>query len=165
MKKITFNRSSGPTIGVELEVQLLDPETLELVPLAPDILKKVPQELKDRIKPEFIQSMVEINTDVCSTVAEVEKDLKGTYNKLNDIAEGLGTVLSLSSIHPFSKSSDQKVSEKLRYKKIMDELQLVGRQFITQGLHVHIGVTDEEEAIKINNNLRIYLPVLLALTT
>ncbi len=164
MKKITFNRSSGPTIGVELEVQLLDPETLELVPLAPDILKKVPQELKDRIKPEFIQSMVEINTDVCSTVAEVEKDLKGTYNKLNDIAEGLGTVLSLSSIHPFSKSSDQKVSEKLRYKKIMDELQLVGRQFITQGLHVHIGVTDEEEAIKINNNLRIYLPVLLALT-
>ena len=152
-------------MGVELEVQILDPETLELVPLAPEILNKVPPELKDRIKPEFIQSMVEINTDICSTMAEVEKDLKGTYNKLNDIAEGVGVVLSLSSIHPFSKSSDQKVSEDLRYKKIMDDLQLVGRQFITQGLHIHIGVTDEEEVIKINNNLRIYLPVLLALTT
>ncbi len=165
MGNITFNRSSGPTIGVELEVQVLDNETLELVPLAPEILKKVPPELKNRIKPEFIQSMVEINTDICSTVAEVEKDLKGTYNTLNNIAEELGATLFLSSIHPFSKSSDQKVSEDFRYKKIMDELQLVGRQFITQGLHVHIGVTDEEEAIQINNNLRIYLPVLLALTT
>jgi len=165
MENITFNRSSGPTIGVELEIQILDPETLELAPLAPDILKKVPPKLKNRIKPEFIQSMVEINTDICSTVAEVEKDLKGTYSKLNDIAEGLGAVLFLSSIHPFSKSGDQKVSEDFRYKRIMDELQLVGRQFITQGLHVHIGVTDEEEAIKINNTLRIYLPVLLALTT
>ena len=70
---------------------------------APDILKKVPQSMKERIKPEFIQSMVEINTDICSSVAEVEKDLKGTYSKLNDIAEGSGAALFLSSIHPFSK--------------------------------------------------------------
>ena len=165
MKNITFNKSSGPTIGVEIEVQILDPKTLELAPLAPEILKKVPPELKNRIKPEFIKSMVEINTDICSTVAEVEKDLKKTYNKLNDITEGLGAVLFLSSIHPFSKSGNQTVSEDTRYKRIMDELQIVGRQFITQGLHVHIGVTDADEAIKINNNLRIYLPVLLALTT
>ncbi len=165
MEKITFNKSSRPTIGVELEVQILDHETFELSPLAPEILEKVPPSMKERIKPEFIQSMVEINTDVCSTVAEVEKDLKRTYNKLNDIADGLGATLFLSSIHPFSKSSDQKVSDNSRYKKIMDELQLVGRRFITQGLHVHIGVNDEEEVIKINNNLRIYLPILLALTT
>lgn len=165
MERITFNRSPAPTVGVELEVQILDAETLELVSLAPEILKMVPPSLKERIKPEFIQSMVEINTDICSSVAEVEKDLRSSYALLNDIAEGLGATLFTVSLHPFSKSTDQKVSDDPRYKRIMNDLQLIGKRFITQGLHVHIGVDDEEKVIKVCNNLRIYLPILLALTT
>jgi carboxylate-amine ligase len=77
----------------------------------------------------------------------------------------MGATLHSVSLHPFSKSSDQVISDHPRYKRIMNELQLVGRRFISQGLHVHIGVDDEEKVIKVNNNLRIYLPVLLALTT
>jgi carboxylate-amine ligase len=83
--QITFNKSPAPTIGVELEIQILDSETLELTSRAPEILKMVPPSLKERIKQEFIQSMVEINTGICSTVAEVEKDLRGTYSFLSDI--------------------------------------------------------------------------------
>jgi carboxylate-amine ligase len=165
METITFNRSPAPTIGVELELQILDQETLELTSLSPEILKMVPDAKRERIKPEFIQSMVEINTGICSSVAEVEKDLKETYALLNDITEGMGGILYSTSLHPFSKVKDQKVSDHPRYKKIMDELQLVGRRFISQGLHVHIGVDDEEKVIKVNNNMRIYLPILLALTT
>jgi carboxylate-amine ligase len=66
---LTFNRSTSPTIGVELEIQVLDAETLSLTPLVPEILKMVHPSLKEKIKPEFINSMVEINTKVCSTVA------------------------------------------------------------------------------------------------
>ena len=165
MEQLKFNKSPAPTIGVELELQLLDPETLELKSLSHEILSMVPETKKERIKPEFIQSMVEINTGICSTVAEVEKDLKETYAMLRDITEASGAVLYAASLHPFSKIKDQRVSDHPRYKKIMDELQIVGRRFISQGLHVHIGVDDEEKVIKVNNNMRIYLPILLALTT
>jgi len=165
MEPIQFNKSPAPTIGVELELQLLDAETLELKSVSNDILTMVPETRKERIKPEFIQSMVEINTGICSSVAEVEKDLRETYGMLNDIAEAAGVVLYSTSLHPFSKINDQRVSDHPRYQRIMDELQIVGRRFISQGLHVHIGVDDEEKVIKVNNNMRIYLPILLALTT
>lgn len=165
MEPVKFNKSPAPTIGVELELQIIDPETLELKSLSHDILSMVPDSRKERIKPEFIQSMVEINTGICSSVAEVEKDLKETYAMLSDITEASGGLLYSASLHPFSKINDQKVSDHPRYKRIMDELQIVGRRFISQGLHVHIGVDDEEKVIKVNNNMRIYLPILLALTT
>jgi carboxylate-amine ligase len=165
MEKLTFNKSSSPTIGVELEIQLLDPETYELIPGAPKILEMVPTFLKRQIKPEFIQSMVEINTGICATVAEVEKDIKNIYKYLQDITQRSGVALYFASLHPFSKYPDQKVSDSPRYRRIMNDLQLVGRRFISQGLHVHIGVDDEEKVIKVNNNLRIYLPILLSLTT
>jgi carboxylate-amine ligase len=165
MEKLIFNKSPNPTIGVEIEIQILDAETLQLSPGAPEILKMVHSSMKEKIKPEFIKSMVEINTKICSNVSEVEDDLKNTFSHLRDIAEGLGTNLYLTSLHPFSKSSHQAVADHPRYSRIMNELQLIGRRFITQGLHVHIGVDDEEKVIKVNNNMRIYLPLLLALTT
>ncbi len=165
MEELIFNRSPDPTIGVELEIQILDNKTLELDPLAPEILSSLPPALKDRIKPEFIRSMVEINTAICSDVTEVEKDLMASYRWLEETAGGLGAELFAVSLHPFSKYRDQKLSDHPRYAKIMEELQLIGRRFITQGLHVHIGVPDEETVIRVNNSLRIYLPILLALTT
>ena len=164
MEKLIFNKSPAPTIGVEMEIQILDSGTFELTSLAPEILKRVPPSLKGQIKQEFIRSMVEINTGVCSTVADVEADLRNVYSHLSEISEDLGAVLYSASLHPFSKYSDQEVTDNARYKKIMDELQLVGKRFISQGLHVHIGVDDEEKAIKVNNNLRLYIPILLALT-
>lgn len=165
MEELVFKRSPAPTIGVEFEVQILDKKTLSLAPLAPEILNRVPSSFKERIKPEFISSMVEINTDICSTVADVEKDLKATYEYLRKITEEIDATLYSTSLHPFSPCPEQVVSEHPRYKRIMNELQLVGRRFITQGLHVHIGVDDREKVIKANNTLRIYLPILLALTT
>ena len=153
MERLAFNKSPEPTIGVELELQILDAETCELTSLAPDILDRVSPVFRERIKPEFIQSMVEINTGICSTVADVEKDLLTTYAHLNEITEGLGGALYATSLHPFSRVTDQLVSSHPRYERIMNELQLVGRRFISQGLHVHIGVEDEEKVIKTNNNL------------
>jgi carboxylate-amine ligase len=165
MDKIVFNSSIAPSIGVEVEIQILDAETLQLASRSPDVLKMVRPSMKEKIKPEFISSMVEINTKICSSVSDVEADLKSSVNYLNDIVEGLDAKLYFTSLHPFSRGSDQSVSDHPRYKKIMNELQLVGRRFISQGLHVHIGVDDKEKVIKVNNIMRIYLPILLALST
>lgn len=165
MDEIRFNSSPAPTIGVEIEIQILDNESFGLTSLAPAILKMVHPSLTTRIKKEFIQSMVEINTKICSSVAEVEEDLKSTFDHLNSITEGLGGSLYMASLHPFSAGPEQAVSDDQRYKRIMNELQLVGRRFITQGLHVHIGVDDREKVVKINNAMRIYLPIILALST
>jgi carboxylate-amine ligase len=165
MDEIVFNNSIAPTIGVEVEIQILDAETLHLASLAPDVLKMVHPSMNEKIKPEFISSMVEINTKICSSVSDVESDLKSTINHLNDIVEGLDAKLYFTSLHPFSRGSDQTVSDHVRYKKIMNELQLVGRRFISQGLHVHIGVDDREKVIRVNNIMRVYLPILLALST
>jgi carboxylate-amine ligase len=165
MDEIVFNRSDAPTIGVEIEFQILDGQSLELAPLSPHILRMVRPPYQERFKTEFITSMLEINTGICSTVSEVEDDLRRSYGHLTDIAEGFGATLYAASLHPFSRGAEQSVSDHPRYRRIMQELQVVGRRFITQGFHVHIGVDEREKAIVLNNKMRIYLPILLALST
>jgi carboxylate-amine ligase len=163
--QIRFNISKPYTLGVELEFQLLDPATLDLTPAAPAILAQVGPDKRNRIKPEFIQSMLEINTDICSSVAEVADDLTELFHLTEKFAAKAGCLLYAASLHPFAASAAQLTTSDARYINILDELQLVGRRFITQGLHVHVGMPDGETAIKVCDQIRIYLPVFLALTT
>ncbi|MFO7606301.1 MAG: YbdK family carboxylate-amine ligase [Desulfurivibrionaceae bacterium] len=162
---ITFQGSRPYTIGVELELQLLDRRTLDLAQRAEAILALVPVELGGRIKPEFIRSMVEINTEICDSLAEVEKDLTALYRQVEELAGRNDCLLYAASLHPFALSRDQQLSADPRYRRIMDDLQLVGRRFITQGLHVHIGLPDGKTAIRVCDGIRKYLPILLALST
>jgi len=162
---ITFNRSTPYTLGVEIEFQLLEPATLNLTPAAPALLAAVPADLRLRIKQEFIQSMVEINTDICATVGEVEAGLTELYTILDKLARENNCLLYAASLHPFAKSSAQRTTEDVRYNRILNDLQLVGRRFITQGLHVHVGMPDGETAIRVCDEIRLYLPIFLALST
>jgi len=162
---ITFNRSTPYTLGVEIEFQLLDPTTLDLTPAAPALLAAVPADLQLRIKQEFIQSMVEINTDICATVGEVEAGLTKLYTVLDKLARKNNCLLYAASLHPFAKSSAQRTTDDVRYNRILNDLQLVGRRFITQGLHVHVGMPDGETAIRVCDEIRLYLPIFLALST
>lgn len=162
---ITFNRSTPFTLGVEIEFQLLDPATLDLTSAAPALLAAVPTDRQHRIKQEFIQSMVEINTEICATVAEVEAGLTDLYAVLENLARQNNCLLYAASLHPFAKSSEQRTTDDPRYGRILADLQLVGRRFITQGLHVHVGMPDEETAIRVCDEIRLYLPIFLALST
>jgi len=162
---VEFKSNRNFTIGVELEFQLLSPENMELVPAAPALLKKVPVNLRERIKQEFIQSMVEVTTDVCSSMDEVEEDLSSTIRILESLCQKENVVTFAASLHPYSKARDQRLSSNERYKEILDELQIVGRRLITQGLHVHVGLPDGQTAIKVFDQIRIFLPLLLALST
>ena len=162
---IEFKSSSDPTIGVEIELQFIDVNTLDLKNLAPKVLSDIDKKFSNRIKYELFESMIEINTDICSNVAEVERDITQSLNHLEEILKSYKATLNCMSLHPFAKGKNQNISNNSRYQSIMQDLQIIGRRFITQGLHVHIGVDDCEKVIRINNALRIYLPLLLALST
>jgi len=124
----------------------------------------VPAELKERIKPEFIRSMIEVNTEVCSTMDQVKENLTYLIQQAEKIANENNCLLFATSLHPFAKYDDQVVSSHPRYNRIMDDLQLVGRRFITQGLHVHVGMDNHEDAIRVCDSIRLFLPILLSLT-
>ncbi len=161
---LKFQSSPNPTIGVEIELQLIDTKTFGLNNIASKVLAEVNNKFSNKIRIEFIQSMIEINTSVCATVEEVEKDIKETLTYLDEILTNYKSMFSCTSLHPFSQGKKQIISDNSRYKRIMNDLQIVGKRFISQGLHVHIGIEDKEKAIQVNNALRIYLPSLLALS-
>ena len=163
-KAVEFKASKPFSLGVEIELQILDRKSLNLVPRAPEILAMVPAGLKDRIKPEFIRSMIEVNTDVCDNMDQVKDNLTQLIRLAEKLADKNGCLLFATSLHPFALNSDQQLSAHPRYMRIMDELQLVGRRFITQGLHVHVGMSDCDAAVRVCDNIRLFLPILLALT-
>lgn len=158
-----FKSNKTFTTGVELEIQLIDLKSMDLVPMAPEILKNLSDD-KNTFKPEFIQSMVEITTSVCNSMDEIRADLQKGLIRLEDTAAKLGCATHVSSLHPFALSGRQLLTEDQRYKKILGELQIIGRRMITQGLHVHVGMPDGETAIKVFDKIRIFLPFFLALS-
>ncbi len=162
---LQFTPNEHYTIGVEIEFQVISKKTLNLVPLAPVLLKNSPDILAPRITHEFIQSILELQTGICKNVQDVENDLMQTCSMAEELAEDNDCLLFASSLHPFAKHTDQVLTENERYQKIMGELQILGRRFISQGLHVHIGVRDGDTAMRVCNILQLYLPLLLALTT
>jgi carboxylate-amine ligase len=165
MAQLVFNPSPSHTIGVELEIQIISNKGLALAQKASEILSSVDPQFMLKIKPEFIQSMVEINTSICQNLKDVDRDLTESYKYLEEKAQALNTSLHCTSLHPFSPGSEQHLTDHPRYRRIMNELQLVGIRFITQGFHVHIGIDSGEKAIRATDNIRNFLPILLALTT
>ncbi len=152
------------TLGVEVEFQLLDPQTLDLTHSAPEILTITSKEYGDRIKKEFIQSMVEVTTGICADPQGVSHDMGETIRVLEKAAGRAGCVIHAASLHPYARVADQRVSDEQRYRDILDELQIVARRLITQGLHVHVGMPDGETAIRVFDRMRALLPLFLALT-
>ncbi len=163
-KALSFKKSKNFTVGIEVEFQLLHKTNLGLVPKALEILSGLPQEISGRIKPEFIQSMVEVNTGVCTNIDEAKADLEDSIRYLEKVAKECECSIFASSLHPFSRYEDQKLFPDMRYQEILEELQIIGKRLITQGLHCHIGLDSGKRAIKVFDNLRPFLPILLALS-
>lgn len=163
-RDLQFVKSSSYSLGVEIEFQTLDKNTYDLAPLAPILLENAPGLLQPRLSPEFIQSILEIQTGICFSLRDVENDLMQTVSLAEELAEENNAILFAASLHPFAKYREQLLTTDARYEAIMQELQMVGRRFITQGLHVHVGMPDGEAAVRVCNHIQAYLPILLALT-
>ncbi|MEN8189791.1 MAG: YbdK family carboxylate-amine ligase [Thermodesulfobacteriota bacterium] len=161
---IHFAPSNPFTLGVELEFQTLDRETLNLAPLAPILLDSAPAILQPRITHEWIRSILEIRTGICRSVFDVENDLLQTCSMAEELAADHNCLLFAASLHPFADPKDQILTADNRYERIMEELQIVGRRFISQGFHVHVGMKDGDNAIKCCDLIQPYLPLFVALS-
>lgn len=161
-KKIMFEQF---TLGIEEEFQIIDPETRELKSHVSEILEEGKLLLGEKIKPEMIQSMIEVGTGICHNVQEAREDITKLRCIISGLAKNKGMAIVAASTHPFSKWSDQTIFEDERYEFIVEELQMVARSLLIFGLHVHVGIESLERRIQIMNGARYFLPHVLALTT
>ena len=164
MDPITFTSNAAPTLGIELELALVDEKTMALSNSIERVLERVPEQYAGNIKPELMQSYVEINTGVCYTVDEAERDLREKLLALQEVTDGMGLRLYWAGTHPFSHWRDQRVSPSDRYAKLVDSLQDMARQLVCFGLHVHVGVDSGDKAVMICDRIMRHLPTLLALS-
>ncbi len=160
----TFNGNQSHTLGVEIELQLVDAESLALSNSVQQILDRVPQKWADKIKPELMQSYCEFNSDVCATVKEVEPDLVEKLQWGQSVAQELGLKFVWAGTHAFSPWHEQEYSTGDRYEWLTHVMQDISRRLVAFGLHVHVGVNSGDKAIQLCDRLLRHLPTLLALS-
>jgi glutamate---cysteine ligase / carboxylate-amine ligase len=153
------------TLGIEEEFQIVDPVTRELKSHVSEILEEGKLLLGEKVKPEMIQSMIEVGTGVCANIQEARDDISKLRCIISGLARNKGLAIVAASTHPFSKWSDQEIFDDERYEFIVEELQMVARSLLIFGLHVHVGIESLERRIQIMNSARYFLPHVLALTT
>jgi YbdK family carboxylate-amine ligase len=161
---IVFKGSEAPTLGVEIEVQVVD----EAGALASDTAAtKILASLDGApgYKHELLECTVEVITDVCPTVNHVRKDLGDKLERLIEVADGLGYRIMCSGTHPFSSWADQTVSPDPRYHRLIEDCQWTARRLLIFGVHTHVGLASGEEAIAIGNSLGTFIPHFLALSS
>ncbi|MFN3651820.1 MAG: YbdK family carboxylate-amine ligase [Armatimonadota bacterium] len=164
MGKLEFRANDRPTLGVELEVALVDAESMALTSGISRVLEQVPAALEESIKPELMQCYLEINSCVCGTVADAERDLSEKIRVVERITDDLGLRILWSGTHPFSRWSEQELTPTARYQMLLDLLQDTARQLVTFGLHVHVGVDSGDKAVMVCDRILPYLPLLLAVS-
>ncbi|MDX2379204.1 MAG: glutamate--cysteine ligase [Acidimicrobiia bacterium] len=166
---IDFTRNDRPTVGVELELHLVDAETGDLVSASNELLailgEGFPGGEHPKAKHELFQSTIEIITGICETAEEARADLQATLDELCATAEPLGIRIVSSGTHPFAIARSQNISPDPRYHALVEAMQWPARRLLICGLHVHVGVRDGERAIFIINELQRHLPIFLALSS
>jgi carboxylate-amine ligase len=152
------------TLGIEEELQIIDPETRELRSHIQQILADGKMILKEQVKPELHQSIVELGTEICTDARDARQQIVNLRSELAKLAAQHGLKIASAGTHPFSHWMDQLITVHERYATIVKDMQQVARCILVFGLHVHVGIPDREEAIDIMNQARYFLPHLYALS-
>jgi carboxylate-amine ligase len=153
------------TLGIEEEFQIVDPVTRELRSHIEEIIEGGKIILKERVRPELHQSVVEVGTDICQDIADARRSVTGLRRDLAGLAKKSNLRIAAGGTHPFSHWHDQKISVGERYQGVLNDLQQIARANLIFGLHVHIGMPDRETAIQLQNVARYFLPHIFALST
>jgi carboxylate-amine ligase len=153
------------TLGVEEEYMVMDPLTGELKSHEQRIVHEGQKIIKDKVKAEMHQAVVEVGTDVCQNVDEAYQDISILRKTISDIATSLGFSMGAAGTHPFSLWQSQLITNHSRYNEIVNELQDAARSNLIFGLHVHVGMETREMANHIANSTRYFLPHVFALST
>ena len=153
------------TLGIEEEFQIIDPGTRELRSHIEQILEDGKTTLKENVKAEMHQSVVELGTDICRTATDAHRQVTSLRSELAKHAATSGLRIASAGTHPFSHWHDQEITDDERYEVIVRDLQQVARANLIFGLHVHVGIPDRDSAIHVMNQARYFLPHLFALST
>ena len=154
------------TIGIEEEYLLVDSATMDLVNDPPKTIMEECQRLaRWQVTPELLRSQIEVGTKVCKTIAEAREDLARLRGIVVNVAgkEGLSPIAA--STHPFGRWLEQMHTPVERYRDLTDELQAAARRLLICGMHVHVGMEDDELRIDLMNQMRYFVPHLLAMST
>ncbi len=163
-----MSRQQDPTftIGIEEEYLLVDPETRDLAGDPPaTILEECKKQIGDQVTPEFLRSQIEVGTKVCTTIAEAREEIHGLRGCIRDVAKKHGLAMIASSTHPIADWDVQMHTEKDRYNTLAESMQTVARRLLICGMHVHVGIEDDDLRIDLMNQVGYFLPHLLALST
>ncbi len=159
---------SGPsyTIGIEEELMIVDADSYELVNAIESLLEdaRAADSTAGEIKPELMESVLEIATRPAANTAEAGQQLRALRRQVHDIAARRGLTIGSAGTHPFALWEDQRIASRQRYRELVNALRFVARQELIFGLHVHVGLDDPDKAIHVANGMRVHLPVLLALS-
>lgn len=153
------------TIGVEEEYQIIDPTTGELRSYITEILEEGKLILREQVKPELHQSIVEIGTNVCNTPAEVRVELVRLRRAIMELAGKNGLKIAAAGTHPFSSWAAQEITPLERYSGVKQDMQELARRLLIFGTHVHVAIEDREFLIDAMNVVRYLLPHILCLST
>lgn len=158
MKKHVF------TLGIEEEFQIVDPETRELRSHIQQILDDGKMTLREHVKPEMHQSVVELGTEICGDVTAAREQVVQLRTELATLAARRGLKIASAGTHPFSHWRDQLITAHERYATLVKDMQQIARANLIFGLHVHVGIPDRQEGIDLMNQARYFLPHLYALS-
>src|SRR3954466_1440810 len=160
------HRFTGPsyTLGIEEELMIVDAETLDLVNGIETMLESMPPDTVGDVKPELMESVLEVSTTPCKNTREAGAQLRELRRVVQETANSKGLAIGSAGTHPFAMWEDQRIVARTRYRDLIAALRFVARQELIFGQHVHVGVDDPDKAIHVANGMRVHLPLLLALS-
>ena len=153
------------TLGIEEEYQVIDPKTFELTSHQQKIVVEADKVMKDQVKAEMHQAVVEVGTNICQNIDDARKQVTFLRKNCCEIARNLGYRIAAAGTHPFSAWQAQLLTPDPRYDNIIAELQDTARSNLIFGLHVHVGIEDRNRSVQLVNSLRYFLPHIFALST
>src|SRR5215216_3717388 len=152
------------TLGIEEELMICDAESLDLAQAIEVILGDLPEDVPGQVKPELMQSVLEVATLPCGGVAEAGQQLRELRRCVREVAARNGLAIGAAGTHPSADYEDQLIVERSRYQELAEELSWIAKQELIFGTHVHVGIDDAEKAIYIADGMRGYLPLLLGMS-
>jgi len=153
------------TLGIEEEFQTIDPVTRNLRSHMSKLVEDGKITLKERVKAEMHQAVVEVGTNICHNIQEAREEVTYLRKMILDLAEKQNLQVAAAGTHPFADWVEQLITPDPRYDEIIDEMRDVARGNLIFGLHVHVGIENRNEGIEIMNAVRYFLPHIYALST
>jgi carboxylate-amine ligase len=154
------------TLGIEEEYQTIDPESFDLRShIGTEFIASGQRLMNEKVKAEMHQAVIEVGTGICANIAEAREDVCNLRRQTIRLAEEHGLLLAAGATHPFADWREQDIYPDERYLQVVEDMQLVARSNLIFGLHVHVGIEDRETGIHLMNQMRYFLPHLLALSS